>query len=78
MSEGPLPDRQPCLDNRGLRVATVPNWTEVSLELPCPRCGAPRGCETSQDGRFVRCRLVVSPHPIADGGWLHPIPPGPA
>jgi hypothetical protein len=78
MSQGPLPDSHPFLGDRVRHSAAAVGWTEVSREAPCPRCGATVGCEVSQDGCFVRCRLVVSFHPIMDGGWLHPIPTGAA
>jgi hypothetical protein len=50
-----------------------PIWLETSVERPCPTCGRTRGCGVIEDGEFVRCLGVVSPWPVAGGGWLHPI-----
>jgi hypothetical protein len=69
-------DSQPFLDDRGVPATPVASWNEAAPDCPCPRCGATAGCEASGDGRFVRCRLVVSAHPIVGGGWYHPIPVG--
>ena len=61
----------PYLENRGLQVREPMAWLEALPGRPCPRCGATSGCMVSGDGRFVRCRLVVSEHPTSDGAWLH-------
>jgi hypothetical protein len=74
MDESPLDANAPYLDNRGFHPSGSLAWVEVSPGTPCPRCGATEGCSLSPDGRFVRCRLVVSAHPLEDGGWLH-LPP---
>jgi hypothetical protein len=49
------------------------DWIEVSAAAPCPRCGAHDGCSVAPAGRFVRCRLIPSAHPLEGGGWLHTV-----
>jgi hypothetical protein len=49
----------------------APEWTSVSVGRPCPRCGATAGCAVADDAGAVRCQGIVSPHPVAGGGWFH-------
>lgn len=52
-------------------VADVPEWVSVSLERPCPVCGASTECTILEDDVFARCVNVVCERPVLTGGWLH-------
>jgi hypothetical protein len=63
------------VSRRGGAAPEPPVWTETSADRPCPACGRARGCSVLEDEGFVRCTAVLSPWPVAGGGWLHRVVP---
>lgn len=52
------------------------NWIDATPDNPCPRCGYPRWCAVSADGKRCICMRSPSASPTRNGGWLHYLPPG--
>lgn len=50
-------------------------YSSVTAESPCPKCGRPDWCATHYTGRKVLCMRVPGGRP-ACGGWIHYVAPG--
>jgi len=56
-----------------MTTATASKWVRVTKHNPCPICGKPDWCLTSEDGKSAICARTESDKPAGNkgAGWLH-------
>jgi hypothetical protein len=56
-----------------LSAAIDSEWRMVSLERPCPVCGADDACSVHNADPFACCAREPSDWKLTNGAWLHRI-----